>query len=116
MSKRRVFTVILTVLAALILVFASFSVVLADKGGIPNAKAENGAEHSNDNSAHHRNGTTAACDECGCSRINGLCFNSELGCACDAINTGCVLEDEGWCSHHQSDVVCECLDHLNDPR
>ena len=60
MSKRRMLVGLLTVLFALVFVFAGGSVVLADAGGIPNERASTGAAHANENSPHQQD-----CPLCG---------------------------------------------------
>jgi hypothetical protein len=50
---RRTSVVIISLLVALVLFLTSTMSVLADKGGVPNQKAANGAAHANENSAHY---------------------------------------------------------------
>ena len=53
--KRKISGIILAFIAAFTLLFSSAASVLADKGGVPNDNAENGAAHADDNSAHYKN-------------------------------------------------------------
>ncbi len=112
MFKRRILTVILTALVALILVFASVSVAFADEGGIPNAKSSNGAAHANENSAHHKNAEpppSASCVACLCDST-GCTFDTGGTCACD--ESLCELDDAELCDGEQ--VYCTCLEHQAD--
>ena len=121
MSKRKALVVLMTFLVVLALVFVNATVVLADKGGVPNERAANGAAHANennDNSAHYvpppppPPPTSTACDDCGCTVTGGGWCQADDGelCPCDGGDDCEPLHaDPSTCLLGDSNDTCDCL-------
>ena len=120
MVKRKSILVFLTLFITLALMFASISVVSADKGGVPNEKSVNGAAHANEHSAHPQDTeppSGAPCDTCGCTVTSSGWCEKDSGelCHCDGgDDCGPLHADPATCLPGEPNT-CDCLPPPSSP-